>query len=529
MGDLSLGIELSTQSAKAVLLDIESGAVVHTVSFNYDSKFPGYGTSGGVLPSKEPAVRHTSPRMLMEALDALFAGLARDGVDAGRIRAIKADGMQHCTVYCGSGLSKALAGLGTGRSLNEQLGPHITRKTSPIWEDRSTEREAEALERLLRKKGGAARLTGNRVELRFPGAQVMKWAAENPVEYGETAHIFILSAFVTSVLAGKSAPVDTGDGWGSNLNSLDVRKPGWSAEAVKAAEIYLKKAGVRGSLREKLGRMCHYDAVVGNVSGYFARKYGVSREAIVLAGTGDNPATLLGAGGESVVSLGSSYTVNGVMGRIIPSESGEYNVFGYAGKTAVALSCFTNGGKVHDEFLRKYAGSTGGKWEKYDRLAGGSSLSPDEPLMLAYLMDESLPRRRAGMVRDGFGPADAVTNIRALMIAQALSLKLHSAHLKAPGRMCIVGGGSASAVLRQFITDAFGVPTFSIEHSDSAAPLGCAISGARVLRKVSYARAAGDYVKARKGSTLSPIAENKAVIRKLLRRYEELEKKHAGK
>lgn len=51
----------------------------------------------------------------------------------------------------------------------------------------------------------------------------MKWAKENPSEYKETAHIFLLSSFITSVLAGKIAPVDTGDGWGTNLNSINIK------------------------------------------------------------------------------------------------------------------------------------------------------------------------------------------------------------------------------------------------------------------------------------------------------------------
>ncbi len=64
--------------------------------------------------------------------------------------------------------------------------------------------------------------------------------------------------------------------------------------------------------------MVHYDTVLGPIAPYFVRRYGMNPGAVVLAGTGDNPATLLGCGGQAVVSLGSSYTVNGQMKRDRP-------------------------------------------------------------------------------------------------------------------------------------------------------------------------------------------------------------------
>ena len=65
------------------------------------------------------------------------------------------------------------------------------------------------------------------------------------------------------------------------------------------------------AISDKIGAMDHYDAPAGRVNPYFAEKYGVHTQAIVLTGTGDNPATLLGCGSDTVISLGSSYTVNG--------------------------------------------------------------------------------------------------------------------------------------------------------------------------------------------------------------------------
>ena len=142
-------------------------------------------------------------------------------------------------------LNQAISGnaVQASRNLVEQISPCISRSVSPIWEDRSTGKEAEYLTEALKDEGGILNITGNRAELRFPASQILKWAKENPEEYENTSNIFVLSAFITSVLSGKISAVDTGDGWGANLNNLDIDNPGWSDKIRRAASgfVYLRK------------------------------------------------------------------------------------------------------------------------------------------------------------------------------------------------------------------------------------------------------------------------------------------------
>jgi xylulokinase len=531
---LSLGIEFSTQSVKLVVLDLDKKQVAYTGKFDYDATFPQYKTTGGILPSPSPQIRHTSPFLMIEAVDFLFQKLKNEKVDLSRVKAIKADGMQHCTLYFGKSFAGALGGLQTGKSLLEQLRGSLTRQTAPIWEDRSTGAEAKLLTEMLKSRGGVENLTGNRAELRFPASQIMKWAKESPEEYKATANILLLSAFLTSVLAGKLAPVDTGDGWGTNLNALDIDHPHWNQTVLEAVDGYLAQFGL-GGIASRIGGIDHYDAPVGKICSYFARKYGVNPEAAVLAGTGDNPATLLGCGGQIVISLGSSYTVNGVMKKPVPSATEEYNVFGYTKGNAMALSVITNGGKLHEAFLRKYILKSEDKplgradWDAYRKAAGETGLSADEKLMLPYLFDESVPLCKSGIVRQGFGEEDAAANIRSLYISQSLSLKAHSGHLSNIGSFAIVAGGSKDPFFRQLLTDLFGAESFIIENSDFAAPLGCAISGARHALNIGYPQAADYFVVKDKQSSLRPIKENTAVTEKLLERYRKLEQEHVRK
>ncbi len=526
---LSLGIELSTQTVKLAVIDIRTGAIRFTGGFDYDTTFPEYCTSGGVLECSDPCLRHTSPNLITEAIDYAFNWLRGKGVSLSEIGAIKADGMQHCTVYADSSFKEKLESLNGSKSLVEQLCPSLTRQTCPIWEDRTPVDEAAWLTEAVKGKGGIEAITGNRAELRFPAAQVLRWAKESPEEYKETAHIMLLSAFVTSILAGKIAPVDTGDGWGTNLNSLDIENPGWSVDMISACDRYLQENGLPGGLRDRIGGICHYDTVIGTISRYFTERYVVNPEAVVLAGTGDNPATLLGCGTGAVISLGSSYTVNGVMEKIVPSPTGEYNVFGYTPGSAMALSVFTNGSKLHDHFLRKYV--TGNPdtpidlkhWNEYLRRAGVPVLKEDENLMLPYLLSESVPLAKEGIIRQGFTEDEEDANIRVLHVSQVLSLKLHSGHLGGTESLCVVGGASRNPVLKQLIADVFGTRVCSVEYADFAAPLGCAVSGARHLLNISYEEAQERFVKRDSSPMIEPAPSNEKVVPRLLERYRELE------
>ncbi|MBU1076643.1 MAG: hypothetical protein KKH98_05080 [Spirochaetes bacterium] len=526
---LSLGLEFSTQSVKLLLLDIDTTEVIYKAKFDYDDTFPKYRSRGGVLPHPADEIRHTSPFLLIEALDHAFRKLMLDEVPVQKIRIIKVDAMQHCTVYAGSGLKDRLRSLDPSLTLLDQVGPALTRKTSPIWEDRSTEKETDILNEISGNK--ISDLTGNKSETRFPAAQILKWAVQDPGNYCRTSHIFILSAFLTSILTGSLAPVDTGDGWGSNLNSLDIEEPGWNKRIIDAFDTYLEKRWISSSLKEKLGEISHYDSTAGRISDYFVKRYGFNRDTVVLIGTGDNPATLLGAGGQVVVSLGSSYTINGIMKKIIPSSTGEYNIFGYTRGKAMALCCFTNGAKLHDHFLKKYINSSkkcssikASDWDKYVRSAGDPLLSEGEKLMLPYLLNESVPFCKKGIIRAGFSEADGSINIRALHISQVLSLFIHSPHLDTAGSVCIVGGGGKNIFMRQLISDAFNANSYMIRDADYAASLGCAVSGARNILKITYKEAIKRFIKIDPGSLIKPNRKNLKSINKLNQRYKELEK-----
>src|ERR1039458_5151643 len=169
MAKLFLGLDSSTQSLSAVIIDYDRRKVVygkslnfdrvlrqHAVevqrffidydrrkvvygkSLNFDRVLPQYGTQNGVLPHPDPLVKHSSPLLWAEALDLLFAEMKKDGVALGEILAISGSGHQHGSVYLNARAAGTLAKLDPQKTLVENLGGIFSRPTSPIWMDSST-------------------------------------------------------------------------------------------------------------------------------------------------------------------------------------------------------------------------------------------------------------------------------------------------------------------------------------------------------------------------------------------------------
>ena len=121
MAKLFLGLDSSTQSISAVVIDCDRRKVVYDKSLNFDQALPQYKTQNGVLPNRKPLVKHSSPLMWAEALDRLFAVMKKDGVKLGNILAISGSGQQHGSVYLNDRAAGALASLNPAKSLVENL------------------------------------------------------------------------------------------------------------------------------------------------------------------------------------------------------------------------------------------------------------------------------------------------------------------------------------------------------------------------------------------------------------------------
>lgn len=90
-GSLFLGLDLSTQQLKAILLS-KNSIIVHEASVHFDRDLPHYGTVNGATRGPDPGEVTSPVEMWLEATDLLFQKLKTDQVDFGAIAAISGAG-----------------------------------------------------------------------------------------------------------------------------------------------------------------------------------------------------------------------------------------------------------------------------------------------------------------------------------------------------------------------------------------------------------------------------------------------------
>ena len=502
-----LGIDSSTQSMKGLVIDPAAGTIVTSAGVNFKADLPQYNCPDGVLPHADPLVKHSDPLMWLAALDLLLARLQATGIDLSKIAAIGGDGQQHGSVYLNARFAEILAGLKPAVPLAEQLKPALSRSTSPIWMDSSTSAECRELD----AKFGARMQsdTGSPAIERFTGPQIRKFAKAEPERYAQTARIHLVSSFLCSVLIGKDAPIDSGDGGGMNL--LNLRTMAWDAEIAEfTASGLVKKLPEVGS------------GVAGGLHAYFA-KYGLRPGIPVAVWSGDNPASLVGTGawgaGVAVVSLGTSDTFFAALDAFRTDPEGCGHVFGNPAGGFMSLACFKNGSLARDRVRRE----AGAEWAFFDTTA--FELTPpgnNGRLALPWFEAEITPPVLTPGLRSNFDFAAAApeVRIRAAVEAQALALRSHALWIGRFGTIRVTGGASRSPGIRQTLADVFQARVESIAVADSAA-LGGAMLAAHA-DGVPLAKMTEFFSPV--AAVCEPRTANAAVYEQLLPAIRELEK-----
>jgi xylulokinase len=519
MSKLFLGLDSSTQSLSAVLIDLDSRKVVCEKSLNFDKALPKFKTRNGVLPNRDPLVKHSSPLLWAAALDKLFAQLKRDGVALGQVLAVSGSGQQHGSVYLNDKAPAALAALNPKKSLEANLAGVFARKTSPIWMDSSTAKECSE----IRKKLGGIKFTASRTGSdtfeRFTGPQIRKFYKTEPEAYDRTAHIALVSSFMASLLAGKIAPIDFGDGAGMNL--MDIRRKIWNQDALKATA---------PGLAAKLPLLAESGSVIGPVSSYFVRKFGLNPEALATVWTGDNPASVLGLGliksGQVAISLGTSDTFFGTMAKCVTDATGEGHVFGSPAGGYMTLICFKNGSLAREKVRELGKVSD---WKKFGELVAQTPAGNNGAILLPWFESEIVPRvNQPGVHRFNLDEKDVAANCRAVFEAQALSMRLHSQWMRVePAKILATGGASNDRALLQVLADVMNCRVERIEISKSAA-LGAALQAAHGWLAASgeangWDKLVAGFTAPVPGSEILPNKQAVKVYDKLLSKYADCE------
>ncbi len=515
MGKLFLGLDSSTQSLSAVVIDLDTRKVVYEKSLNFDSALPQFKTKNGVLANRDPLVKHSTPLLWVAALDLLFAQMKKDKVALAKIIAISGAGQQHGSVYLNEKAADVLANLDPKKSLVENLDGVFARKTSPIWMDSSTAKECAE----IRKKLGGIKFTASRTGSdtfeRFTGPQIRKFYKTEPQAYDKSIHIALVSSFMASLLAGKIAPIDFGDGAGMNL--MDIRRKNWNHDALKATA-----PGLIG----KLPLLADAGHVIGPVSPYFVQKYGINPEALATVWTGDNPASVLGLGlikpGQVAVSLGTSDTFFGTMQKCVTDEQGEGHVFGSPAGDYLTLICFKNGSLAREKIREIYGIKD---WAAFGKLVASTPPGNNGGVLLPWFEAEIVPRsNKPGIHRFDLDSKDAAANCRAVFEAQMLSMRLHSQWMQVvPEKIFATGGASNDRALLQVMADVMNCSVLRIEVTKSAA-LGAALQAAHGWyvaggKTPSWEKIVAGFTAPVPGSEIKPDKKATKIYDKLLEKY----------
>ncbi len=108
-----LGLDSSTQSLTAVIIDPAAGKIVREFSINFGKDLPHYQSPQGFIPGGESGAVHANPLMWIEAIDLLFTRL-KETADLSTVRVIAGSGQQHGSVYLDSTFDERLASLDAG-------------------------------------------------------------------------------------------------------------------------------------------------------------------------------------------------------------------------------------------------------------------------------------------------------------------------------------------------------------------------------------------------------------------------------
>jgi xylulokinase len=469
-----MGLDSSTQSLSAMIIDSATGAVLVDESVTFGIDLPEFGSPNGFLPQENELVKHSDPLMWIAALELLLGRLRDAGAPLSEVRAISGSGQQHGSVYLNAQF--ATAAWHTGASLVDQVRPCLSRATAPIWMDSSTGPQCAEIADSVGGNDYLRATTGSPAIERFTGPQIRCFYTNDPEGYGATQRIHLVSSFMASVLANADVPIDRGDGAGMNLMSLAAVD--WDPKCLDATA---------PDLADKLPPIGANSSKVGELATMFCERYGFTAGTAIVTWSGDNPCSLVGMGasapGTAVISLGTSDTYFAAMSAARTDPRGYGHVFGNPAGGFMSLICFKNGSLAREAV----ADTHGMDWGAFS----DAILKQTEPgnggnIMLPYYEPEITPLvLKPSLLREGSDdfladryPAAAA---RAVVEAQAVSMKLHADWIaEATTRIRVTGGGANSPGIRQVLADVFGARIERLVIGNSAA-LGAALQAAAAM------------------------------------------------
>ena len=414
-----IGIDLGTSAAKLLLVDSE-GQILNTVTKEYPLEFPNPGWSQQAPQDWKKAVMEGVPELLT-------------GFDGAQVAGIGCGGQMHGLVV----LDKD----------DNVIRPAI------LWNDGRTAAQVDYLNGVIGKEK-LSELTANIAFAGFTAPKIL-WMQENePENFAKIAKIMLPKDYINYILTGVHC-CDYSDASGMLL--LDVQNKCWSAEMLKLC----------GITEAQMPGLYESYEVVGTVLPEMAAALGISAEAKVVAGAGDNAAAAVGTGvvgaGGCNISLGTSGTIFISSDKFGVDPNNALHAFAHADGGWHLMGCMLSAASCNKWLCDEILKTTDYAAEQVDITP--DKLGENHVYFLPYLMGERSPINDTnargtfiGMTMDTSrsdlvqavleGVAFAIRD--SFEVARSLGVEIPTTK--------ICGGGSKSPLWRTIFTNVLGIP-----------------------------------------------------------------------
>lgn len=437
------GVDSSTQSTTVVLKHALDGTTL--------------GIGKSPHPPTFPPVSEQNPVDWWNALVSAFAQARESaGVEAGEIKAVSIAAQCH-----------GLVALDASGSII---------RPAKLWNDTTSAPQMRKLAANLETSDWVER-TGSLPTAAFTISKI-QWLAENePEAMARMDKVLLPHDWLTWRLTGRYV-TDRSEATGTGY---------YSAPLGKYDMDILSMIDPERQWQDQLPVVLGPSDAAGKILPSIADALGVSRDALVGAGAGDQHASAVGLGatpGDLVFVFGTSGVVYGLSPTPVVDTSGLVNCVADATGGYQPLVCTLNAAKVTDTMARVLNVSH----NELSNLALAAPLSEERPVMAAYFDGErspNLPDARG--VLTGLG-TDLTRESLALSAFEGVVFglirgqrALEENSVDTSGRILITGGGAASSAYRQVLADLTGRDISTVKESEPVAA-GAAAQAAAVLR-----------------------------------------------
>lgn len=481
---LALGLDSSTQSLSAVVIDIDTAekCFEHSLDYRADTRLNQFGIGEDyILPPNDEGEAEQPPLMYLASLDAMFADMREAGVPLEDILLINTSGQQHGHVYLNRDADALLAQLASFQNFDEDerdlqvlLKDAFAYPNAPIWMTANTAAQTEAVRNGVGGKAKMINLSGSDAPLRFTGAVVRRVGEQFPECYAATAKVQLISSFIPAVLTGNAeVPIDYGNGCGMSL--MNYRTQTWD-DALLAATADGLPGGVE-ALQSKLPALARPDSIVGSLAAYYIEKYGFNGRCAVIAGSGDNPQAKVPVAGD-LLSLGTSFV------NMVSTDGDTLDPEGFANAMYDGISrpfmfgCRTNGAMVWDAVRSQYGLA---KEEYAPAEAALESVAPGEFMAFWQPKTESFPVSGAFEFIHSIAQPTLAEDYTGIIETSLAAVYIYSAvftkQTQAP--LFVTGGATDSPEIMRRVAGIWNRPTLPVEKGGAA--LGAAVAGVKAL------------------------------------------------